>query len=133
MPHRFFADETDLGLGKRLEEFLPGEVVYPGHPDLPEVRLGCRDEVWLEIVGLRELVVITRDARIRTRPVQKAKWVDFRVRGFVLTGRKNQSTVGSLAVLKRNWKRISEYVEENPVGPWMCSVTTGGIREMPLE
>lgn len=31
MPHRYFADETDLGLGKRLDEFLPGEVVYPGH------------------------------------------------------------------------------------------------------
>lgn len=37
MPHRYFADETDLGLGKRLDEFLPGEVVYPGHPDLPEI------------------------------------------------------------------------------------------------
>ena len=37
MPHRYFADETDLGLGKRLADFLPGEVVYPGHPDLPEL------------------------------------------------------------------------------------------------
>ncbi|MCY3564377.1 MAG: hypothetical protein OXH26_10725, partial [bacterium] len=80
-----------------LADFLPGEVVYPGHPDLPEIPLGCPDEAWLELVSCRRLVVITRDKDIRRRPVQKSKWIAYGTRGFVLTGRKNQTSRGSLS------------------------------------
>lgn len=83
MSPRFFSDETDLGLAKRLVKKLPGQVVYPGHSDLPEVPRGCKDDEWLNVIGSRRLVVITRDKRIRTRPVLNAKWVRFQVRGFV--------------------------------------------------
>lgn len=131
MTERLFADETDLGLGKRLEWRWPGRVVYPGHADLPQVPLGCPDESWLEVVGNQRLVVVTRDRRIRGRPVQMAKWVDFKVRGFVLTGRKVQSTEGSLAVLERHWSNMRRLIYERPDGPWMCSVTTKGIRNLP--
>ena len=47
MPARFFVDENDLALGKALAE-LHDDVVFPGHPDLPEVpeerstTIGCR-------------------------------------------------------------------------------------------
>ena len=133
MSPRFFSDETDLGLAKRLVKKLPGQVVYPGHSDLPEVPRGCRDDEWLNVIGNRRLVVITRDKRIRTRPVLNAKWVRFQVRGFVLTGRKNQSTEGSLAVLEMHWNRIEGYIQEHPSGPWMCSVTVKGIREVALK
>jgi len=80
MPPRFFSDETDFGLAKKLEEKLPGQVVYPGHPHLLEVPRGCKDEEWLHQIGRRRLVVVTRDKRIRTRPVLKAMWVRFQVR-----------------------------------------------------
>lgn len=33
---RFFVDENDLALGKSLAE-QHGDVVFPGHEDLPEV------------------------------------------------------------------------------------------------
>ncbi len=36
MASRFFVDENDLALGKALAEAI-GDVVYPGHPELPEV------------------------------------------------------------------------------------------------
>jgi len=35
MPARFFVDENDLAPGKALAE-LHGNVVFPGHPDLPQ-------------------------------------------------------------------------------------------------
>jgi hypothetical protein len=38
---RFFVDENDLALGKALAE-AHGDVVYPGHPNLPK----CREEPW---------------------------------------------------------------------------------------
>ena len=75
MTARFFVDENDLALGRALEERL-GHVVYPGHDNLPEVPRGTVDDAWLPVVGARKLVVITRDQRIRCRPVEKRMWVE---------------------------------------------------------
>lgn len=69
---------------------------------------------WLPIVGVRVLVVITRDRRIRYRPVEKRRWVEHRVRGFVLTGRRSQSTAESLAVIERHWCPIERVVSDRP-------------------
>ncbi len=70
MAATFFVDENDLALGRALAE-QRGNVVYPGHPDLPEVPRQSLDDKWLEVVGAKGLVVITRDQRIRYRPVEK--------------------------------------------------------------
>ena len=102
VPVRFFVDENDLALGKALAA-LYGNVVYPGHEDLPEIPRQTLDEVWLPLIGAAGLVVITRDQRIRYRPVEKQQWVAHRVRGFVLTGRRSQSTADSLQILGKHW------------------------------
>ena len=44
MAARFFCDETDLALGKALEETHGEDIVYPGHAGLPEVPRGTNDE-----------------------------------------------------------------------------------------
>ena len=118
MPASFFVDETDLGLGKKLAE-RHSNVLYPGHPGIPTVPRGCSDETWLEIVGELRLVVVTRDRKIRLRPVEKRAWVEHRVRGFVLTGTPSQSTARSSAVLDKHWNRIEAIVAERGEGPWM--------------
>lgn len=132
MVARFFVDENDLALGKALAS-LHGDVVYPGHTDLPEVPRQTDDDVWLEVIGRRRLVVITRDKRIRYRPVEKQAWVTHGVRGFVLTGRSSQATADSLAILEIHWTAISAIVAQNPQGPWMFGVTSGALRPIPLE
>ena len=132
MVARFFVDENDLALGKALAT-LHGDVVYPGHPELPEVPRQTEDDAWLEVIGRRQLVVITRDKRIRYRPVEKQAWVTHRVRGFVLTGRGSQSTADSLAVVQTHWTSINEIVAANPHGPWMFAITTGALRPIPLD
>lgn len=131
MVARFFVDENDLALGKALAA-AHGDVVYPGHPDLPEVPRQTDDDVWLEVIGRRQLVVITRDKKIRYRPVEKQAWVTHRVRGFVLTGRGSQATADSLAILQTHWTSIDEIVVANPQGPWMFAVTSGALRPVPL-
>lgn len=130
MPAGFFVDETDLALGKALA--IRHDVVYPGHPGLPEVPRGTLDDAWLPVIGVRRLVVVTRDRRIRYRPVEKRLWVSHRVRGFVLTGRRSQSTADSLAIVERHWPRIERLAEDEPDGPWMRSVTSDGIRPIEL-
>ena len=130
MVARFFVDENDLALGRRLAEERD-DVVYPGHEALPEVPRGESDDVWLPVIGSRRLAVITRDKRIRCRPLERRAWTDHRVRGFVLTGRTSQSTDASLAILESHWVRIEELVTERADGPWY-GVTTAGLAEIDL-
>ena len=78
------------------------------------------------------LVVITRDCRIRYRSVEKDRWVTFGVRGFVLTGKRSQSTRDSWALFDRWWATIKKTVDERPVGPWMYSMTSDRVREIQL-
>ena len=73
MAVRYFVDENDLALGKALADRF-GDVVYPGHQGLPEVPRQSPDDVWLAVIGEKRLVVITRDQRIRYRPVEKQRW-----------------------------------------------------------
>jgi hypothetical protein len=129
---RFFVDENDLALGRALAA-LRDDVVYPGHPDLAEVPRRTPDDVWLAAVGARRLVVITRDNKIRYRPVEKRMWVVERVRGFVLTGRRSQSTADSLRTLLMHWPAIERLTEAGEAGPWMYAVTQGGLRRIALE
>lgn len=70
MPARYFVDETDLALGKALAQ-ANRDVLYPGHPHIPEIPRQALDDEWLPVVGERRLVVITRDKKIRYRPVEK--------------------------------------------------------------
>ncbi|HUP74908.1 MAG TPA: hypothetical protein VM282_17825 [Acidimicrobiales bacterium] len=127
MTARFFVDETDLALGKALRE-IHNNVVYPGHVDLPEIPRGALDDDWLPVVASFHLVVITRDQRIRYRPVEKRLWMEHKVRGFVLTGRRSQSTLDSLAVLEQHWAHIEQIINAEPDGPWMYAVTARSLR-----
>ncbi len=109
-----------------------GNVVYPGHPELPQVPRGALDDEWLAVIGALRLAVITRDRKIRYRPVEKLAWVQHEVRGFVLTGKKSQTTADSLAILEHHWSAIEALVDGEPEGPWMRSVTERGLRSIDL-
>jgi len=77
--------------------------------------------------------VLTRDRRIRYRPVEKRQWVVHRVRGFVLTGRRSQSTQHSLEIVEKHWARITSCVRSKPLGPWMYALTVAGTRRIDLD
>ena len=129
---RFFSDETDLALARALS-IVRSDTVYPGHEDLPSVPRGTLDSVWLPIVGALGLVIITRDNRIRYRPIEKAAWVDNGLRGFVLTSGGNLSTWDCFRILAHQWDHMEEFIHDNGPGPWMASVPkTGALRAIPL-
>lgn len=131
MPPRYYVDENDLALGKALALRHEG-VVFPGHVHLPDVPRASQDDQWLPVIGRLALVVITRDRKIRYRPVEKRMWIEHEVRGFVLTGRASQSTAQSLALLDRHWARIERLATTRPDGPWMYAVTDAAPREIVL-
>ena len=89
-----FADENILPVGRKLAELDEvGTVLYPGHEDIPELPLGAKDtEIFGEIgADRRNLLFITRDKKIRTRPTEREKLRDAKVRAVILTGRSNMT------------------------------------------
>lgn len=127
----FFVDETDLALAKLLDRKYGG-VVHPGHAQFPEVPRGTDDTEWLKVVGARSLIVITRDRRIQDKHLERQTWKDYRVRGFVLTGRLSQRTDTSFNILGSNWSEIMKLATDGRPGPWMFAVDSMGLREVTL-
>ena len=106
--------------------------MFPGDIDFPEVARGSLDSHWLPIVGERGLVVITRDKAIRRKPVERQIWVDYALRGFVLTGTDSQTTETSLSLILKNRRKIDEVVAGRPLGPWMIALSSAGLRDINL-
>lgn len=48
----------------------------------------ARDEEWLSVAGQHDWVVLTKDERIRRRPLERDALLAARVRAFVLTARR---------------------------------------------
>src|SRR3954449_10574216 len=76
----YFTDENTLGLGKLLRRSGRDDVLYPGHEDLSDVPLGTSDLDWMPIVAERDLIVLTRDRRIRTRPAELRAYLEHGIR-----------------------------------------------------
>ena len=130
---RFFVDEDLLGLAKTLAAARKHDVVYPGHPHLPEVPRETIDEEWIPAVAARGLVAITRDRHLRTRPRQLELAHAHGLRVFCLTGRKDMTTWDQLVLVVRMWPQIETKRDQAGPGPWFVGITTAGLVDQPIK
>jgi hypothetical protein len=128
---RFFVDENELGLARSLAA-ARRDVVYPGSARLPEVPLSTLDHDWLPVAGAMGLVVVTRDKRIRYRPVEAAAQITSIVRAFVLTGSGAMNTWQTLTLVVRQWEAMERHMTEHPNGPWLASITRSGVKTLAM-
>jgi hypothetical protein len=128
---RFFFDESALGVGKALE-IARRDVIHTGHRLIPEVPYGTLDTEWMPIVASRDLVVIARDRRIRTKPGEIEQMRKHRLRVFWIAGKKDLSSWDELVRLVRRWDDIERIMRERPEGPWFMAVHDGQTRELGL-
>jgi hypothetical protein len=124
-PARWFFDENSLGVALALRH-VRGDVTWPGAPD-DLVPAGARDTEWLPVVGAAKLVVLTRDKRIRTRPVEREALLRHGVRACFLTSGGNLDMFAQLRLWLRHWDAIEELVA-TVAGPWLASVSRVGVR-----
>jgi len=80
----------------------------------------------LPLIGSAGLVVLTRDKRIRTRPVEREALLDHDVRACFLTSGGNLDLFTQLRLWLRYWDDIETLVDTRP-GPWLASVTRNGV------
>lgn len=121
---RWFFDENSIGVAKALQ-YVRGDVTWPGGPGglVPE---GAKDQQWLPVVGKAGLVVLTRDKRIRRRPLERQALLTSGVRACFQTTGGQMSLFDQLRLWLRHWSDIEKLVEQEP-GPWLASVTRVGV------
>ena len=128
---RFFVDESALGLGKVLT-IARRDCIHAGHPLIPEVPYGALDPDWMPAVAARDLIVIARDRRIRTKPAELALLRQNGLRVFWLAGKKDLSTWDYLVRVVRRWNEIEEAVATKGAGPWFMAINEAKLTEIPV-
>lgn len=123
---RFFVDESALGLGKALA-IARTDVIHAGHPLIPEVPLGTLDPDWIPAVATRNLTVIARDRRIRTKPGELRLLRDHGLRVFWIAGKRDLATWGYLARIVRRWDDLERTLAANGTGPWFVAVNEANL------
>lgn len=128
----YFTDENLLGLGKLLTRAGRTDVVYPGHPNLPEVPLGAPDLDWMPIVAERDLIVLTRERRIRTRPVELNAYREHGIRSVRVGGKRDLSPADQVDIFVQHEERLTRHATRLGTGPWALLLTGAGVREIRL-
>lgn len=112
---RFYADESALGIGKTLAAARK-DTIHVGHELIPECPYGVRDTDWIPEVARRQLVVIARDRRIRSRPEELRQLKDAELRVFWIAGKKDLSTWEWLVRLVRHWEAMEQIIRSRGPG-----------------
>jgi PIN like domain len=102
---RWFVDESALGLGKLLAR-ARDDVVFTGHPEIPEIPLGTPDVDWMPVVARHGWVAIRRDRRIHTRPVEVRVFAEVGLRTVWLGGKKDMTSAQQFDLVRRHWNAI---------------------------
>jgi len=123
-----------MGLAKFLiRDHDRDDVVYPGHPLLPEVPRGTQDLDWMPIVAQMGWIALTRDRRIRSRP---AELVVYREQGLcsVWIGGKHDHSPADLAdMFRQHETRLLRQATKLGAGPWALTMTPSGVRELRIR
>lgn len=126
---RLFVDESALGLGKALA-VARRDVVHTGHPLVPEIPVGTIDPDWIPAVAARELAVIARDRRIRTKPGELELLRQHRLRVFWIAGKKDGTTWDWLVRIVRRWNDIEDVLANQGPGPRFMAINAGEVKEI---
>ncbi len=126
---RFYVDESALGLGKALEAARK-DTIHVGHKLIPECPPGSLDTEWIPAVAARDLIVIARDKRIRTKPQELERFREAGLRVFWIAGKKDLPTWGWLVRLVRHWDAMERTIDERGLGPWFYAINENGLSEI---
>jgi hypothetical protein len=129
----YFTDENVLGLGKLLRRRGREDVLYPGHEDLPEILLGTPDVDWMPVIAERNLVVLTRDKRIRTRPAELRAYWELGIRSVWIGAKQDLGPRDQLELFLKHETRLQREIIKRGPGPWALAMSTSGVRPLILR
>jgi hypothetical protein len=125
---RYFADENALGLAKVLVRAGRTDVVHPGHPALPDVPLGTLDLDWMRVIASKDLIVLSRDRRIRSRPAELAAYREFGIRSVWLGAKRDLRPQEQADMFLAHEERLLREAIKRGPGPWALAMSPSGVR-----
>lgn len=129
----YFTDENALGLGKLLRRSGRDDVLYPGHDALQDVPLGTLDLDWMPIVAERELIVVTRDRRIRTRPAELRAYREHGIRSVWIGAKQDLGPQDQFELFIQHEQRLQREITKRGPGPWALAMSPSGVRPLKLR
>ena len=126
-----FVDENLILVGKSLEKLPDIDVVlYPGHPDIPELPLSAKDVEIFEVIGAnrRNLLFITRDKRIRTNLKERRRFREAHVRAIIITVRSDMKQTEIYQLICDHWDAIAD-MNTSKIGPSIYRLRKQGLSE----
>lgn len=129
----YFTDENALGLGKLLCRRGRDDVVYPGHQRLQEVPLGTPDLDWMPVIAARDLVVLTRDRRIRSRPAELRAYWEFGIRSVWIGAKQDLGPQDQLELFLKHEVRLEREMIKRGPGRWALAMSMSGVRPLNLS
>ena len=124
----YFTDENTLGLGKLLRRSGRDDVLHPGDEDLPDVPLGTLDLDWMPIVAERDLIVVTRDKRIRTRPAELRVYREHGIRSVWIGAKQDLGPREQVELFIEHESRLQREITRRGPGPWALAMSPSGVR-----
>lgn len=122
-----FVDESLLAVGRALDEAAsPHRVLYPGHPRCPSVPAGTRDVDVLRFVGERDLMLLTRDKRMRTGRDELAAIHEHGAKLVVFMDKIDPTPRDALRTFLNRWDKVSRAAGRAEAGPWAMSISEHG-------
>ena len=125
---RFYVDESAAGLGMALAAARK-DTIHVGHHLIQECPRGSLDTEWIPAVAKRGLIVIARDKKLRTKPVEIQTLMEAGLRVFNIGGKRDQSTWEWLGRVVRFWPRMEEIIATRGEGPWIYMINETGLEE----
>ncbi|HEX9732147.1 MAG TPA: DUF5615 family PIN-like protein [Thermoanaerobaculia bacterium] len=91
------------------------------------------DPEWLQYLGTQGILLITRDERVRWRPVELESLLRHKVGAFFLGG-KNRNRCELIQQLVRNWSQMKDWASKTP-RPFAMRVPPQGtkFKRIPLS
>jgi len=129
----YFTDENTLGLGKLLRRSGRTDVLYPGHEDLPDVPVGTPDLGWMPVLARLELVLVTRDRRIRSRPAELRAYWEFGIRSVWIGAKRDLAPRDQRDLFLAHEDRLQREVVKRGAGPWALAMSPSGVRPLNLR
>lgn len=87
----------------------------------------------MPIIARRDLIVVTRDRRIRTRPAELRAYWDHGIRSVWLGAKQDLAPRDQVELFLQHEPRLQREAIKCGPGPWALAMNTSGIRPLILR
>lgn len=129
---RWFVDENLRGPGKMLAQSDPSfAVARPGSP--LGIVPGMTDEQWMSALRGHDVVVITQDKHVRTRPRERDLICEHGLRVVIFSARQALRMADQVELIRHHLPRIERERVRLGNGPWVLRMTKAHVKELGID